>query len=179
MSGPIEVHGTRVLLRELSLDDLSVISEYTSDPDVCRYVSWGPISADETTRWVSAAIAAADVSPRVWYELAVVIAASGEVAGHVGLELERTQRLTGEFGYVLRSNFWGQGIATEAASLLLRFAFGDLGLHRVWASCDEENRASVRVLEKLGLALEGRHRDNLFVRGRWRTSLIYAALRED
>jgi RimJ/RimL family protein N-acetyltransferase len=54
-----------------------------------------------------------------------------------------------------------------------------VGLHRIFATCDSENRASARVLEKAGMQLEGRKRSHLFVKGRWRDSLLYAILEED
>lgn len=60
-----------------------------------------------------------------------------------------------EFGWYLRSDQWGRGYATEATYLLLAFAFDELGRTRVIATADPENTASIRVLEKAGLAHEG------------------------
>src|SRR5207248_1777762 len=71
--------------------------------------------------------------------------------------LPRTHQRTAELGYMLGRDSWGRGIAAEAARLLLDFAFGELGLHRVFAVVDEDNPASIRVVEKLGLRREARH----------------------
>ena len=81
--------------------------------------------------------------------------------------------------YVLHRDYWGRGRAAEAAGLLLQLGFGQLGLSRIWATCDVENRASARVLEKIGMQREGRLRRNLLIRGRWRDSYLYAILADD
>jgi len=65
------------------------------------------------------------------------------------LNLEKTN-CSAELGYWIGRPFWGHGYATKAARLVLRFAFEDLGLETVLSSCMVRNRASRRVLEKLG-----------------------------
>ena len=74
---------------------------------------------------------------------------------------------------------WGRGIATEAARLLLDFAFGKLRLHRVFAVVGDDNPASIHVLEKLGLRREARHVKDAYERGEWLTTMIYAVLEEE
>ena len=175
----LEITGDSIRLREFVPSDVDPMSRYTSDPEVCRYISWGPLNREGTSKFVSSAIEASRCNPRRWYELAIVSKDTDELVGNIGLELDRGQDRVGELGYTVRPDFWGQGIATAASRLLLDYAFERVRLHRVWANCDEENRASARVLEKLGLSLEGRHRDVLFVRGSWRTTLTYALLDED
>ena len=85
----------------------------------------------------------------------------------------------GEIGYCLRPDFWGRGCAAEAAGALLALGFEQLQLHRIQASCDPENAGSRRVLEKLGLQLEGRLRQNLQLRGQWRDSLQWSLLEHE
>jgi RimJ/RimL family protein N-acetyltransferase len=55
---------------------------------------------------------------------------------------------------VLNRKYWGQGFATEAARALVTWLSGLGPIRRVWATCDAENIASVRVLEKVGLSQE-------------------------
>ena len=54
--------------------------------------------------------------------------------------------------------------------------FSELGVHRVFASCDPCNLGSIRVLEKVGMSLEGRLRENMNIRGEYRDSLIFGLL---
>lgn len=175
--------GDRVVLREFTMDDVDAMYAYLSDDEVFRHVSWEPPTLDETTNSVREASEAARATPRPDYELAVTLRDTDEVVGQVTLKTDRyiprLRQRTSELGFMLRRDYWGRGIATEAARLLLDFAFGQLGLHRVFAVVDEDNLASVRVLEKLGLRREARHVRDVFVRGEWLTSLIYAVLEDE
>lgn len=77
----------------------------------------------------------------------------------------------GDIGWLVDPSYAGQGIATEAAQALLRICFDGLGLRRVTAAAFADNAASVRVMEKLGMRIEGRgirealHRDHGWVDG--------------
>jgi len=82
-------------------------------------------------------------------------------------------------GYCYDRAAWGRGYATEAASEILDFGFDVLLLHRVWAGCDPENVASARVLEKLGMRLEGHLRESERIRGAYRDTLVYAVIESD
>lgn len=62
-----------------------------------------------------------------------------------------------EIGWWLAPEHWGRGLATEAAGAVVDFAFRETGLHRVLAIARPENRASTRIMEKLGMRLSGRH----------------------
>ncbi len=84
-----------------------------------------------------------------------------------------------EIGYCLRRDAWGKGIGTKVASLLLRFGFSDLSLHRITAKCDTENHASYRIMEKNGMQREGVLREEKNIRGKWRNSYIYSILEHE
>jgi RimJ/RimL family protein N-acetyltransferase len=60
-----------------------------------------------------------------------------------------------EFGFLLNRRYWGKGFATEAAQAIIEWLFSIPSIWRVWATCDTENLASARVLEKAGLSREG------------------------
>jgi ribosomal-protein-alanine N-acetyltransferase len=60
-----------------------------------------------------------------------------------------------DLGYVLSREFWGRGYATEAASAVFDWVASLERVFRVWATCDVENFASVRVLERIGMSREG------------------------
>jgi ribosomal-protein-alanine N-acetyltransferase len=62
---------------------------------------------------------------------------------------------------------------------VVAFGFERLGLERIHTTCDAENLASARVLEKTGMQLEGRLRHDMLIRGKWRDSLVYGILSDD
>ena len=82
----------------------------------------------------------------------------------------------GDLGFMLHPDHQGHGYATEAASAMLEFAFGSYDLHRVSASVEPRNAASVRVLERLGMRKEAHLLENDWVKGDWSSEAIYAIL---
>ena len=82
-----------------------------------------------------------------------------------------------ELGWVLDPAMQGRGLGTEFAAALVRVAFDGLGVRRIEAACFAENRASRRVMEKIGLRLEGVYREESLHRsGRWLDGMSYALL---
>jgi ribosomal-protein-alanine N-acetyltransferase len=113
-------------------------------------------------------------------ETAFAIAVNGEAAGGIGFVLQSdVDRISAEIGYWLAEPFWGRGIATEALVALTRYAIGTHGLSRVFAVPFASNRASCRVLEKAGYALEGRLRRSAIKDGQILDQLQYAFIADD
>ena len=179
VTGPVELVSERLVLREYREGDWQAIHRYATDPEVCRFMTWGPNTQEETKAHVSRCMEEAEERPRRKFGLVVTRKADGELIGACGLAVGNPGQREGWIGYVFAREHWGQGYATGAARLLVRFGFEELRLHRIFATCDPENRASARVLEKAGMQLEGRQRSDLFVKGRWRDSLFYAILEND
>jgi [ribosomal protein S5]-alanine N-acetyltransferase len=71
------------------------------------------------------------------------------------------------------------GYASEVAKKLISFGFLQFKLHRIYATCDVRNIASAKVLEKCGLILEGRMREDLLLRDGWRDTFIYSILEQE
>lgn len=77
-------------------------------------------------------------------------------------------------GYAIGRNWWGQGIATEAARALITWGIKELDLARLWASTDVRNVRSQRVLEKLGMRRESvRLADRVGRNGEYPQEVLY------
>lgn len=86
------------------------------------------------------------------------------------------ERESWEMGFALFPEYRGQGFCTEAARIALKLAFEEWNAHRVVAMCNEHNTASSKVLERLGLVLEGVFREEIFWEGKWVDQYFYAML---
>lgn len=84
-----------------------------------------------------------------------------------------------EIAYIINPDYWGKGIATHAATLLIDFGFKKLKMHRIFATCDPRNIGSLKVLEKVEMTKEGRIRENLLIKDGWRDSLLYSILEHE
>ncbi len=109
---------------------------------------------------------------------AVELVKEAAVVGAISLELEPEHRRA-ELGYWIGRPHWGRGYATEAARLVLDHGFGALRLNRIYAFHFSNNPASGRVLQKLGMAHEGRRRAHTLKWGEFLDSECYGVLAAD
>jgi len=173
------LQGERLVLRPHLESDFEAVHVFSSDADVCRYMQWGPNTEEQTRSFLESTIANQRVSPKINYDFVIVAAKTSDVVGSFTLRLAKPDSKLGEIGYVLARSAWGQGYASEAADLVMRFGFEDLGLHKISATCEPFNFASAKVLLKAGLSLEGFLRKHIFIKGEWRDSLLFGCVKGD
>jgi RimJ/RimL family protein N-acetyltransferase len=167
---------SRLLLRRWREDDLPAMAAINADPEVMRWIGDGtPIDEEATAAGIAR-------SEQHWEThgfglFAVEIHATGELAGFTGLNTPYSlpEVLPAvEIGWRLSRQYWGQGIATEAAQAALEFGFTDQGLDRIVGIHQLGNDASGRIMRKLGMQPDREITDN-----RRRRVRIYAIDRSD
>lgn len=169
----------RLSLREFTADDWPAVLAYQSDPRYLRYYEWTNRTPDDVRQFVAMFLDQQQERPRLRYQLAVTLRATGELIGNCAIRQASVGALDAELGYEIAPDHWGHGYATEAAAAMLGFAFDDLRLHRVAAWCVADNAGSIRVLEKLGLRREGHLRQTDYYKDRWWDTLVWAILRPE
>ena len=139
----------RLKLRPYTMEDINAIHAYGSDPEVVKYMTFGPNTYEESYNFLNTLVNEFYLAnPLRNYNYAIEY--NGEVVGSVSLALN--EDLTeGEMGWVLIKKFHGLGIMTEAAKCLKEYGFKKLGLKRIYAICDTNNKASENVMKKIGL----------------------------
>ena len=139
----------RLRVRELTFDDVSALSEILGDPAVMHYSTRGVQTPTETKRFIEQCIESyVENGTGQW---ALVDKTSSSFVGFCGLSsvlIDGIQEV--EIGYRLSRRFWGQGLATEAASQVLAHGFEHIGLKSVVAIIAPDHHASARVAEKIG-----------------------------
>ncbi|MGQ0837635.1 GNAT family N-acetyltransferase [Actinokineospora sp.] len=172
---PITTH--RLILRPFAEDDLDAVFMIQSRPDVAKYLYWEPRTLAEVVAGHPERMALTTLEEEGdGLVLAVELAATGELIGYVNLMWLSAEHGGGEIGFIFHPDHHGKGYAAEATTPLLRLAFEELGLHRVVGRLDADNRASARLLERLGMRHEAHFRQNEFVKGRWADEAVYAML---
>ncbi len=157
----------RLLLRAYSLRDPPRIARWLSDREVSRTIPlWPQYDLADGTAFVRSA--RATLRSGDGYRLAIAIRGSGEYVGSCGLEIRSLRDRRAHIGYWVARPFWGQGIASEAASRLCQEAFRTLRLHRIETGVVRGNPASRAVLRRLGFRSEGWARENFRVDGEYR-----------
>jgi ribosomal-protein-alanine N-acetyltransferase len=149
----------RLVLRHLQSEDLDSLYALYSDPQVTKFIPDAPRSYAETREEL------------VWFQhghprqpelglWATIHKDTGHFIGRCGLlpwTIDGQAEV--EVAYALARTWWGQGLATEAAQGIVRYAFDQLGLSRLICLVEAENLASIRVAEKIGMTFEKESRD--------------------
>lgn len=169
----------RLLIREFVASDFEAVRVYAEDPQVVRFLNWGPNDLEQTKAALDRFLKSQTVSPRRTYDLAVVRKSDSLVIGAGALRVLDWDELEAQIGYAFRRDCWGQGYAAETAKALVKLTIQTMGFHRVSAFCDPQNFASARVLRKAGLRFEGRLREHKWFKDAWRDQDLYAALDTD
>ncbi|MDZ4382014.1 MAG: GNAT family protein [Parvibaculum sp.] len=178
----IPLETPHLILRDFAARDFEAVHAYSSLDEVTRFLVWGPNTPLQTRQTIQAYLDDQKEKPRQNFDLAIVRKGEGRrgagqrLIGGVGLKLCDGENLTGEVGYALHPDYWGQGYALEAARMIVHAGFGDLGLQRIIGTCDQRNKASARVMEKLGMRREGVFRQSKYIQGEWRDEFLYAIL---
>lgn len=139
----------RLILRHWEDSDAEDLYEYACDPDVGPITGW-PVhqSLEESRQVIKTVLTGAEA-------YAICLKETGKAIGDIELKLKRKTELTGrddecELGFWLGKPFWGQGIMPEAVKEMLRHAFEDCGMTKIWCAYYDGNSKSRRVQEKCG-----------------------------
>ncbi|WP_438026242.1 GNAT family N-acetyltransferase [Sorangium sp. So ce233] len=166
----------RLRLRALEPGDAERLFRIRSDPEVTRYVGRAPDSSlADSEQHIAVVSAGIRENTAIWW--GITLEESGDLIGYGGFLRWNKPHRWAEIGYGLEPASWGRGIMTEALRAMLPFGFASMDLHRVEAQLDPENRASARVLERLGFTREGQHRQNWYYDGQFTDTAVYGLLR--
>jgi [ribosomal protein S5]-alanine N-acetyltransferase len=152
LNPPETIETERLVLRVPVMEDAApMLESYARDPEVTRYLAWKPLQSLEEAEGA--------IRSRVegWrkgisFSWTILLKEGGALVGTISLR-PQGQRLS--MGFVVARPYWGRGYTTEAARPVVEWALDQPGVYRVSAVCDTENLASARVLEKIGMQLEG------------------------
>lgn len=176
----MEIITDRLLLREITWNDLEDIHRLHSKPEVDEFNTLGiPESLDETRELMRPDIEIRERDPQVRFTWRIILASTGDFIGLAGMILSNDKFRLGEIYYKLLPEHWGKGYATEVTKGLIVAGFDQFNLHKVEAGVAIGNERSIRVLEKVGMTREGLRRKVLPIRGEWKDNYHYAIVEDD
>lgn len=173
------LRGERIILDSLRDDDLEPLHAIQSDPEVCRYLLYEPRARERVVEVLARDAAATRLAEPDDYVQPAIRDENGRFAGTMYFHLTSVHDRTAEIGWILLPEAQGKGYAAEAARLLLDLAFGELGLHRVYAELDPRNAASVALCERLGMRHEAHFVEHMWLKGEWSDTGVYAILERE
>lgn len=147
----MEIKTARLVLRPVTMGELESACAYALDLENTKYMMYLPYaSMEETAQAIRRAEAEWAKEKPAFCEFAIW-KDGAHIGGITMYFVEEPARA--ELGWVLHRDYWRNGYVTEAALALMEYARENWGIRCVFACCDEENAASYRVMEKLGMHL--------------------------
>ena len=169
----------RLVLREFIKEDLEDVHKYSSDTEVVRFLTSGPNTKEQTEKFLHNVISFKEEEQRKDYDIDVTLKEKGTLMGACKIHIDSFNNKEASISYCYKKEFWGENYAAEAGKVMVKFDFNELGMHRVYATCDPENIKSAKVLERIGMKREGFLRENKLVKNQWRDSLLYSIISSD
>jgi UDP-4-amino-4,6-dideoxy-N-acetyl-beta-L-altrosamine N-acetyltransferase len=167
--------GEKSHLRAIEREDIPTFVRWLNDPEVRHYLNlYLPLSKAQEEEWFAAHLR--DDSSRVF----TIETEDGVAIGNIGLHDLDWKNRSALLGIVIaEKEYWGQGYGSDAITALLRFAFGEMNLHRIWLAVFDFNERAIRCYEKCGFRHEGRAREAMFRDGRYHDALQMAILQQE
>ncbi|UZD74666.1 GNAT family N-acetyltransferase [Bacillus siamensis] len=168
----MKIKTDRLVIRTFEREDWQDVYEYTSNPEVMKYIPEGVFSEEDAKKFVI------ENSGEHAEKYPVLLKDEKTVIGHIAF-FKYFGGHTYEIGWVFHPAYQGKGYASEAASAVLAFGFNEMKLHRIIATCQPENTASHRVMEKIGMRREGFFKKCIPHENDWWDEYYYAVLEEE
>lgn len=169
------LEGKGIRFQEVKIEHVEQIHAYASDEEVSKYIGWKLMNSIADTRGLIEGMLLREQAETHLYA-SIIQGDSGKIIGTAMLFGFDHEAKHAEIGYVFHKDYWNRGYATEAIRLIERFAFKDLGLHKLHARVVDANQASSIVLEKNAFLLEGRFKDYYFIDGCYQDGLFYGKI---
>lgn len=114
-----------------------------------------------------------------WLSLGITELSTGEKLGNIGLKIISHEVKIAEVGFMIKEDAQGKGFAGEALSLINEYAFTQLNLNKLVATCSVNNTGSYKLLEKIGFVREGCLKQNALVKNKRVDDYIYGLCKSD
>ena len=174
----VNIETERLIIRLAIPKDAESIYSYRSDLVENQYQGWFPDSVEEVHNYISNMPQIMDVADAC-FQFAIILADENRLIGDMGIIFTNYGNMQAEVGCTLHKDFQKKGYAAEALKAMADYLFETLNKHRIIASVDPRNTASIRLLERLGFRKEAHFRESYYLRGKWVDDIVYAILKTE
>ncbi|MRG87179.1 GNAT family N-acetyltransferase [Salinibacillus xinjiangensis] len=172
-----EIETERLVMRPYDLSDAPRAQKLGDDKDVAEttFIPY-PYTLEKVEDWIQNHLSLIENGDA--YPLAVILKSERQLIGTMTIRGDKTHN-KGELAYWIGKDYWGKGYATEASKKIIEFGFHDLKLNRIWAPVMSKNKASGKVMKKVGLNYEGTLKQDILKWDKYEDVDIYGLLKEN
>lgn len=169
------LQGSRIHLIRHEFSHASEIHKMRTDPAVMRYMD-APLSISVNDVQSKIKVIRDDFDRQIGINWIIRELETEAILGVVSIWKIDHKNNRGEIGYTLKKSHWGRGIASEAVSLVIDFAFQEADLHTLCANINPNNNRSRELLERLEFCKEAHFRQDYYYNGQYLDSHIYGLI---
>ncbi len=138
----------RLIIRPIEHKDFADLCEYGCDEETGQYMLHWPKTKEQLKEYIEYCVDSMSYLKPRWYEFVLQLKDTAKVIGNITLMIE--DEVT-EIGWISNKNYWNHGFMSEAAKAVIDYAFQNLDIQRIIATCTEKNTATWRVMEKCNM----------------------------
>ncbi|MGF1763022.1 GNAT family N-acetyltransferase [Aliivibrio kagoshimensis] len=168
----MNISGKRIKLAPFDESDKELFIQISICPFMMEHV-YDPFTYEDAEKAFEAKSQKWNLDSSGWLALGITDLSSGEKLGNIGLKIVNHTAKIAEVGFMIKQQAQGKGIASEALELVKNFAYKELKLNKLVATCSVNNEGSYRLLEKIGFIREGCLQQNSLIKGQRIDDYIY------
>lgn len=161
----------------IKMEDASDLFQYRSNAEVNIFQGWIPKTVEEVQHFITQKVSSEINIPGTWAQLVILEKTTNQLVGDIGIHF--SDLFQAEIGCTLDILHQGKGYATEALQKTISYLFGTLNKHRITASIDPRNQASLQLFGRLGFRQEAHFRESLLIDGEWVDDMVFAILKKE
>jgi RimJ/RimL family protein N-acetyltransferase len=170
------IHTLRLHIKKIGLEDALDMFEYRSNGAVSKHQSFKPKTIDSVKIFLEKNTKEFNIQDK-WFQFGVYL--NSKMIGDIGIHFIGPENMQCEIGYTISHQYQRNGYGKESVNGVVNYLFKEMNKHRIVASLNPKNKASIELLKSLGFRREGLFRKSILSNGNWEDDLIYALLREE
>lgn len=172
----IQIKTERLTIKPVSLADARDMFEYRTNENIFRFQTFKPKTINEIEDFIKNNSKGFNKEGK-WFQLGIYLKA--KMIGDIGIHFIGPNNKQCEIGYTISHMYQNNGYGKESVKGVVTYLFEKLNKHRIIASLDPHNLASIALLESVGFRKEGLFEKSLLNNDRWEDDLVYAILNEE
>ena len=172
----IQIRTTRLALHDLSINDSMAMYEYRKDKKIQLFQSFNPNNIEEVKNFIISNSSHFNIENK-WFQIGIYRGTT--LIGDMGIHFLGPNNKQCEIGYTISVQYQKKGYGKEAVGCLLNYIFNNMKKHRVIASLNPDNIASIALLESIGFRKEGIFIKSIYNKDHWEDDMIYAILEDE
>ena len=175
----VEISGENLLLSKISINDLDFISRIETDENLWYFEEY--VESDKNVVYEEYMQKIEGKENQTSYDFIVTIATDKNKTpiGLAQLWNDSEYRKSWEIGFAILPEYGGKGYGSEAAKMLLKFAFEKLDAHKVFGMCNSKNTRSAALMEHIGMRREAIFKEELFWHNKWFDQYYFSILERE